>query len=151
MNSDQYSQYLWFLVNSLWRISENKGICDKLILLNRALNSVWISYKNNLPDIFLLTHPLGTILGNANYSDFLVVLQNVTVNTSSNLHIGKGCYLAAGAKIIGEEEVGDMVSVGVDACVYKTAVPSQSLVYRDYDGAIRIKPMSTGGHGSALM
>lgn len=145
LNSDQYAQYLWFLANSLWTISENKAVCDKLILLNRALNAVWISYKNTLPDIFLLVHPLGTVLGNAKYSDFLVVSQNVTVNTSANLRIGKGCFLAAGAKIIGEEEIGDMVSIGVDACVYKKAVPSSHLVYRDRDGQIRIKHMPTGG------
>ena len=43
---------------------------------------MWCSYKNNLPDIFVFMHHVGTVLGNANYSDYLVALHNVTVNTA---------------------------------------------------------------------
>lgn len=137
LNSDQYAQFLWYFANSLWKYDCNKDICDKLILLNKLLNGVWISYKNNLPDIFLLTHPVGTVLGNAQYSDYLVVSQNVTVNTSSKLKIGRGCFIAAGAKIIGDEEIGDNVSIGVDTCVYKKSIPKNHLVYRDSDGTMK--------------
>ncbi|MGN0739629.1 MAG: hypothetical protein ACI4LX_05600 [Treponema sp.] len=105
LHLDQYSTFLYYLSNSLWRISANRSLCDKLGLLNRSLSSCWISYKSNLPDIFLLTHPVGTVIGNANvtYNDFLVILQNVTINGASNtkLNIGKGVFLGAGCKIIG--------------------------------------------------
>ena len=141
LNSDQYSQFLYFLSNSLWKLNGDKNICDKLILLNKALHGIWYSYKNNLPKIFAFIHPVGTVLGNANYSDYLIVCQNVTVNTivKSGHTFGKGLVLWSGAKIIGEENIGDWVSIGVDACVYKREIPSNSIVYRDNEGAIRVK------------
>ena len=138
LHSDQYSQFLWYFSNSLWKISADKCICDKLILLNKFLNGIWCTYKNELPDIFYFMHPVGSVLGNAKYSNFLVVSQNVTVNTSNKLKMGKGLYLATGAKIVGDETIGDNVSIGIDACVYKFQVPSNSLVYRDSYGAIKV-------------
>lgn len=147
LNSDQYSQFLYYLSNSLWKLNGDKNICDKLILLNKALHGIWYSYKNNLPDIFLFVHPVGTVLGNVNYSDYLVVYQNVTVNTirvgmseDYAQTFGKGLLLASGAKFIGSESIGDWVSIGVNACVYKQSVPSNSIVYQDQTGNIRVKP-----------
>lgn len=144
MHSDQYSQFLYFLSNSLWKLSNNKPICDKLIALNKLLNGMFYSYKCKLPDLFLFAHPVGTIIGNASYSDGLVIFQNVTINTDSDEDgnpapkLGKGLFLGAGAKIIGNKPIGDRVSIGVDALVHKTAIPSDSVVYRDANGSIKI-------------
>lgn len=143
-HADQYAQLLYFYMNSLWKESENKIICDKMLVLNRMLHSIFISYKCAMPDIFILGHPVGTILGNAQYSDYLYISQNVTVNTGSSTNgatpkLGKGLFLAAGAKIIGEEEIGDRVSIGVDAVVYKKKIESDKLVIRDESGKIVIK------------
>lgn len=145
LHSDQYSQFLCLFMNSLWRESENKNICDKIILLNRMLNSIFVSYKCKLPDIFFFGHPVGTILGNAQYSDYLYVSQNVTVNTGENGRksltpkLGKGLFLAAGAKIIGDETIGDRVAIGVDAVVYKQKIGDDKLVIRDETGNIVVK------------
>lgn len=143
MHSDQYAQFLYFYMNSLWKESQNKVICDKMLVLNRMLHGIFISYKCPLPDIFLLAHPVGTVLGNASYSDYLYVSQNVTVNTGEGdaptPKLGKGLFLSAGAKIIGEEEIGDRVCIGVDAVVYKKRIPSDKIVIRDTDGRILVK------------
>jgi serine O-acetyltransferase len=144
MHSDQYSQFLYFFSNSLWKRSANKPICDKLILLNKMLNGMFYSYKCALPNIFLFGHPVGTIIGNAVYSDFLVVFQNVTINTDADEQgnpapiLGKGLFLAAGAKIIGNKPIGDRVSVGVDALVFQTEIPDDSVVIRDRSGAVQV-------------
>lgn len=146
LHSDQYSQFLYFLSNSLWKQSENKPICDKLISLNKVLNGMFYSYKCALPDIFLFGHPVGTIIGNAVYSDFLVVFQNVTINTAENASgspapvLGKGLFLAAGAKIIGNKSVGDRVSIGVDAVVYNQEIADDQVVTRNRHGEIIITP-----------
>lgn len=147
LHSDQYSQFLYFLSNSLWKYTgEEHPICSKLILLNRALHGIWYSYKGALPDIFYLTHPVGSVLGNASYSDYLVVLQNVTVNTGISTEespkpiLGKGLFLGAGAKIIGNQTIGDRVSIGCDAIVYDKEIKSDSVVIRDETGRIQIRP-----------
>lgn len=145
MHSDQYSSFLYYLANSLWKMGGDERVCSKLVVLNRALHGCWMSYKGGLPDIFVLVHPVGTVLGNASYGDYLVVLQNVTVNTARDEdggaapHLGRRLILFAGAKIIGNQTVGDNVTIGVDAVVHKRQIPSNTLVYRDEMGQIRMK------------
>lgn len=134
LHSDQYAQYIYILSNQLWLDGRDENTCRKLLNLNRALNGIFVSYKLSLPPHFLFGHPLGTILGNATYGDGLVVYQGVTINSGKDGTgsyvpvIGKGCFFAAGAKVIGDKPIGDRVSVGVDAVVYKQSVPSDSLV-----------------------
>lgn len=134
LHSDQYSQYLYFVSNQFWHDGVDENICRKLLGLNRSLNGIFVSYKLDLPAHFLFGHPLGTILGNASYGDGLVVYQGVTINSGKDgtgdfiPKIGRGCFFAAGAKVIGVEPIGDRVSVGVNATVYKKAVPDDALV-----------------------
>lgn len=145
LHADQYGQFLYYFSNSLWKISQNRPICDKLMYLNRILNNFFFSYKGSLPDIFFLGHPIGTVLGNAVYNDFLVVLQNVTINTSTDENgdpapvLGKGVFLGAGAKIIGNKPIGNCVSVSVDTVVYDRAIPDNMVATTSADGEIEIK------------
>lgn len=145
LHSDQYSQFLYYFANSLWKLSEDQPACNKLIFLNKALNGYFFSYKYRLPDVFLFAHPVGSIIGNAGYSDFLVISQNVTINTGTEQgpddlpKLGKGLFLGAGAKIIGRKPIGDRVSVGVDAIVYDQAVPDDKVVERAPSGEIVVR------------
>lgn len=145
LHSDQYSQYLYILSNQLWHDGAREDHSRKLLSLNRALNGIFVSYKLDLPPHFLFGHPLGTILGNASYGDGLVVYQGVTINSGKDgsgefvPQIGRGCFFAAGSKVIGVEPIGDRVSVGVDAVVYKRPVPADSVVL-NRNGASQIYP-----------
>lgn len=137
MHSDQYSQFLYYYSNTLWNEFQCKDICDKIINLNKMLNGLFYSYKCKLPDIFLFGHPVGSIIGNADYSDYLVIFQNVTINTNKDSlgkpapKLGKGLFLGAGAKIIGNQPIGDRVSLGVDAVVYNQTISDDSVVLKD--------------------
>ena len=141
MHADQYAQLLYFFGNSLWKLNGNIAVCNKLLGLNRVLHSLFLSYKCNMPEHFVLGHPLGTILGNADYHDFLVVFQGVTVNTNQDMdgnpapHLGKGLFLAAHSKIIGNQTIGNRVSFGVDTMIYGEDVPDDSVVVLNKDGA----------------
>ncbi len=142
-HADQYTQFLAYFAHSLWRESQNKPACDKLLYLNRSLHSIFISYKCKIPDIYFLGHPVGTIMGNADYSDFLVVFQNVTINTAGDGNqllpkLGKGLFLGAGAKIIGDKPIGNGVSIGVDALVHNMEIPDNKVVIRNSNGQIEI-------------
>lgn len=143
LHSDQYCSFLYMLANSLWNHSGNRVICDKLTLLNRMLHSMFLSYKVKLPRIFYFEHAVGSILGHANYSDFLVVFQNVTVNTANApMNIGKGVFLSAGATLIGNKEVGDRTSIGVNTLVFNREIPCDSIVFTDEHGALQVRPRS---------
>lgn len=146
LHTDQYSAFLYFLSNSLWKQSQNKPLCDKLFMLNRTLNAIFVSYKCKLPDIFVFDHAVGTVIGNAEYSDFLVILQNVTINTGDHTGVwlppklGKGVFLGAGCKIIGSgNKIGDLSTIGVNSVIYDKDIPNNSIVFTDMEGKLNIR------------
>jgi len=145
LHADQYATFLYYFSNTLWNQSQNKPVCDKIMYLNRTLNNFFFSYKCKLPDHFFLGHPVGTIIGNAVYNDYLVIFQNVTINTDKDEDenpapvLGKGLFLGAGAKIIGNKPIGDRVSIGVDTLVYNRAIDSDKVVITDCNGYVVIK------------
>lgn len=145
LHADQYAQFLYFFSNTLWNVSQNKNICDKVMYLNRILNNFMFSYKGSLPDIFFFGHPVGSVLGNAAYNDYLVVFQNVTINTGSDTEgapapiLGKGLFLGAGAKIIGNKRIGDRVSVSVNTVVYNQEIEDDKVVITDRKGNTVVK------------
>lgn len=91
LHSDQYSMFLYFYANSLWRTAENEDFARKLTILNRAISGTFVSYKCPLPPHFLFGHAVGTVIGNASYGDCAVFFQNVTVNTGDD-QAGGGRY-----------------------------------------------------------
>lgn len=139
-NSDQYCQFLWFFSNSLWNMfPEKKWICDKVILLNKALHGCWFTYKVQLPDIFIVVHPVGSVIGHATYSNYLVICQNVTIGerVGDKKRIGEYCFLATGSTIMGDGEIGNDVSIGINTIVYKEDIEANSVVYIDKNSGER--------------
>lgn len=146
LHSDQYSQFLYFLGNSLYQMGGDQILCSKTMLLNRILSGMFVSYKCELPERFLFCHAVGSVVGNAVYSDYLVIFQNVTINTSLGKQdsvppsIGRGVFLGAGAQIIGDKRIGNYVSVGAGTSLYNVEVPDKSTVIRK-DGSLCILPL----------
>lgn len=146
LHGDQYAHFLYYFSNSLWKISENKAICDKVISLNRLLHGMFFSYKGELPAIFLFAHPVGSIIGNAHYENYLVIMQNVTVNTAdmrdelkSPPMLSKGVFLGAGAKVMGNSFIGPGSSIGVNAVVYNQNIPRDSVAIMGKAG-LEVRP-----------
>jgi serine O-acetyltransferase len=116
-------------------------LCDKLTLLNRALHSIFLSYKVELPKIVYLEHAMGTVLGHAEYNDFLVVYQNVTVRSASpHISIGKGVVLSAGATILGNKPVGARSAIGAHTMIFDREIPPDSIVFTDATGQQQTRP-----------
>jgi len=120
LNSDHLATFLYFLSYDCFDKKKRISICDKIYYLNKSLNSVDIYYQVKLPDIFLLVHPVGTVLGRAIYEDYLMVYQGVNVGSNKanspkfskftilrpsstilgKCHIGLNCEIAAGSILI---------------------------------------------------
>lgn len=145
LHTDQYLQFLYFWANTHWRMGYDENFSKKLGNLHRYLSGMFLSYKCELPDIFFIFHSVGTVIGNATYDNFLVISQSVTINTGDTVEdikrpvLGKGLYLATHAKIIGNQEIGDYVSIGVEATSYKDNVPTNSVIINIKGGNI-VKP-----------
>lgn len=144
LHTDHYLQFLYFWANTHWRLGYDESFTKKLGNLHRYLSGMFISYKCDLPDIFFIFHSVGTVVGNAYYDNFLVISQNVTINTGDIINdkkrpvLGKGLYLGTHSKIIGNQTIGDYVSIGTGATSYKINIPSNSTLIK-VDGRNIIK------------
>jgi serine O-acetyltransferase len=99
-------------------------------------------YDAMLPDIFLLLHVVGTVLGKATYANYLVVRQNCTIGALGYEYpvLGEKLILSAGASIIGGCRIGTNVMLGPGCTVMKEDIPDNSLVTRQ--GENTLKPNS---------
>ncbi|WCT10609.1 hypothetical protein [Mucilaginibacter jinjuensis] len=145
LRSDHNISLLWFLANSVWRETGNDNLASKLYYLNKALHGFDCMYDTKLPDIFLIFHGVGTMLGKATYSDFFVALQGCTVGSNKGNYpvIGKGVSLTANSSIIGNSSIGDRVNIGTRAIVFEKNITSDTSVFINAAGAIEDKKSST--------
>ena len=135
LHADQYATLLAILSCDIWKERQDKKICDRIMYLNRVLHSFMMSYKCHIPNIIWLAHPVGSVIGNAEYSDYLYISQNCTINTgvpsedgSCTPKIGKYFAMGAGAVVIGNQSIGNNCSIGAGAMLYNQNLDDNSIV-----------------------
>lgn len=140
--SDHNIVFLWLLSNTAFRELDNKDLAAKFYYLNKSIHAFDCMYDTKLPDIFLVFHGAGTMLGKANYNDFFVCLQGCTVGSHRGLYptFGKGTALTANSSVIGGCQIGDRVSIGTRTTVFSKDIPDDTTVYMNYEsGAMESK------------
>jgi serine O-acetyltransferase len=139
LHSDRYCAYLYFLSNTIFREGGDTRIAEKVFYLNKALHAFNCMYDCALPDVFALIHVIGTVLGKATYSNYLVVGQNCTVGAIRGEYpvLGERVIMGAGTSIIGKCQVGDDVMLAPGTQVLMRDVPSNTLVRTSTDIEMR--------------
>lgn len=129
-HSGQYCIYLYFLSNTLSK-QNHKLLADKVYYLNKTLNACDIYHEVNLPDVFFLDHPVGTVLGRGIYGNRFSFGQNSTVGNNKGIYpvIGENVRLCANSLVLGNSNIGNNVILGAGTCVKDQDVPSNSLVF----------------------
>ncbi|MCZ4316334.1 hypothetical protein O4H66_23280 [Comamonadaceae bacterium G21597-S1] len=119
LHGDQYAMWLYFLSNQLHRDGAPGHWCKKLFLLNKSLHGCDIFHEVVLPPVFLLVHPLGTVLGRAEYSDHLLVYQRCGVGSNRDVYpqLGRHLSLRPGSAVLGRCTIGDNVTVAAESLV----------------------------------
>ncbi|WP_281661963.1 hypothetical protein [Microvirgula aerodenitrificans] len=131
LNGDHFASYLYFLANTIWRETGDCELPTRLFYLNKRMHGLDLFYSVAMPDIFLLVHPLGTVIGNAAYQDYLVVYQNVTIGADeAGIYpvFGKGAVLYAKSAVIGACSLGNNVVLGANAFILNAEIPANSVV-----------------------
>lgn len=131
LHTDQYAAFLYFLSNTAYRHG-SIAVASKTYALNKVLHGIDVFYEVELPDIFLLQHPVGTVLGRARYANYLVVYQRCSVG--SNLEhvyptIEEGVVLFGGSAIIGNSAIRRNVWLSVNTVIMDQDVPPNSIVF----------------------
>jgi serine O-acetyltransferase len=142
LNTDQYAMFLYFLANTLYRNDVDPRLCEKLFYLNKSLNGIDVFFSVDLPDIFLFVHPIGTVLGRAQYSDYFLVYQNCTIGSSHDIKdyptLGRYVALYKGSAILGRCTVGDNCKIAADSLLMNMDLADS--IYIGSPEAFSIKP-----------
>jgi serine O-acetyltransferase len=132
LHCDQYSSYLYLLS---WYLSQQGGereqrIATKLFGLNKALHAIDLYFEVELPEIFLLAHAVGSVLGKAKYGNRFVATQNCTVGGIKDVYptLGEGVVLCSNASILGASVIGNSVTIGAGALLINAHIPDHQTV-----------------------
>ncbi len=142
LHSSQYTTFLYYLANTLWRERQDERVCTKLFYLNKALNGFECFYDNDLPEIFFIGHTPGIVLVRNRYPNYFVIYQNSTVgkNNGAAPVLGEGVVMFPNSAIIGGCRIGDRTVLSQGTSLIDTDSPGDCVAYRNGRDVTFAKP-----------
>jgi len=131
-HSGQYCIFLYYLSNSLIKkFPEHQTLADRVYYLNKALNGIDILHSVEMPNVFMIDHPVGSVMGRATYGEYFGFCQGCSIGNNRSIYpvIGQNVTMMSDSKILGSCKIGDNVILGANACVIDTDIPACSLVF----------------------
>lgn len=135
-HSVQYMTFLYYLSHDIYKNANEGQLCDKIYYLNKILHSVDLFYAIDLPEQFGAEHPLGSVMGRAQYSNGFFFYQGCTVggtyDKEGNIHypvIEENVKMYANSSVLGKCHIGKNVQIGAGALVKNQDVPDDSIVF----------------------
>jgi serine O-acetyltransferase len=131
-HSGQYCIFLYYLSNTISsRHPEHRSLADRVYYLNKVLNGVDLYHEVEMPAVFFLDHPVGSVMGRANYADFFTFSQNCTVGNNKGAYprFGEHVSMMSGAKVLGSSEIGSHVILAANSFVKDSSIPPCSIVF----------------------
>lgn len=131
LNTDLYAIFLYYLSNTIYKEEGKVEACNAIYALNKMLHSVELFYEVKMPDYFRLGHPLGTVLGRAEYGNFFSVSQNCTVGNNKGVYpkIGDHVSMLMNSAILGNSNIGKNCIVSSNCTIIDQDVPDNSMVF----------------------
>lgn len=130
LNTDQYAIFLYYLSNTLYKNDINPVLCEKIFYLNKVLHGLDVFYTVELPDIFVVNHPMGTVLGGAKYSNYFFIYQNCTIGSNHEVDypvIGEYVAVYKGASILGKCNIGNNCKISADSLIIDRDLEDNSI------------------------
>lgn len=131
LNGDHYCIFLCYLSRVVFVETNDVDLASKIFLLNKSLFGIDAYYGIELPDIFMVVHPVGTILGRAKYSNRLVVYQGVTVGaTIDGVYpvFSENTILYSNSSIIGKCQIGNNFILGANSTLVNVNIENNKTV-----------------------
>ena len=131
-HSGQYTIFLYYFSNTIFQKEKNNiRLAEKIYYLNRIMNACDLFYEVELPEIFMLDHPLGSVMGRAKFGNYFEFCQNCTVGNNNDIFpvIGEHVTMNSNSMILGNSKIGDYVILGAGACIKDQDIPENSLVF----------------------
>lgn len=133
-HSGQYSIFLYYLANTIFRANGDYKLATKLYYLNKIMNCVDWYYEIELPEYFGVEHPMGSVLGRAEYSDGFYLFQGCTVGGNKGPKpkypkMGKNVILYSNATVLGDVRIGDNVVISTGTIIINENIPNSCFVF----------------------
>lgn len=132
--STQWMNFLYRLSHALYTKKDYKS-ADQVYYLNKVMHANDWFYAIELPVHFHCEHPLGSVLGRADYGDYLFVYQGTTIGGNRSRGtlkypiIGSNVILFANATIVGDCHIGNNVVVSAGTFLINETIPNNSIVF----------------------
>ncbi|MGN0639061.1 MAG: hypothetical protein ACI4J0_11875 [Huintestinicola sp.] len=98
------------------------------------MNGVEWYWNIELPEHFIVEHPIGSVLGKAKFGDYFCIYQGVTVGANFKNsdciwpEIGDNVTMYANSSVIGNCRIGNNVIIGANSFVFDQDVPDNCIV-----------------------
>lgn len=135
LHGDHYAIYLYYLANTVYLSGRDEELAQQLFLLSKTLHGIDLFYAVNMPEVFLLIHPVGTVLGNATYGNYFVAYQNCGIGSleDGRYPVFEGeTVLFANTSVLGSCHVGRNVVFGANTFILNSEIPSDCTVVGSY-------------------
>lgn len=135
LHCDHMASFLYFLGNTIWKEIGDTEFPTRLFYLNKIKNGLDLYFMVEMPEIFLLVHPIGSIIGNAKYSNYLVVYQNCSIGADESgiyPRFREGTILYSRSSVIGDCEIGSNVVFAANSFIINTNIADNHTVVGFY-------------------
>lgn len=108
---------------------------DQIYYLNKIMHSNDWLYAIDLPPHFMCEHPLGSVLGRAEYGDYLFIYQGTTVGGNRTRGVlsypvlGNNVILYANSTILGDTHIGNNVVISAGTFIINEEIPDNCIVF----------------------
>ncbi|MGE4398266.1 MAG: hypothetical protein AB7D29_01990 [Campylobacterales bacterium] len=130
LNADHYVVFIYFCSNIAYKTGDI-NLASKLFYLNKTLHGFHCMYDTELPDIFLVIHGGGIVLGKAKYSNYFFVAQGCTVGANGHCEypiLGEGVVMYPNSSIVGKSRIGQNSCLSNGAFVNNCDIEKDTLV-----------------------
>lgn len=141
---DSALTYMVYLASSIYQTVDHpscKIVAEAVYYFSRCHFGIDVFPSRNIPQEILFVHPLGSILGNAQFGRRLVVYQQVTVGGNPKLEypvIGDDVVLFSKSSVLGRSVIGNNCSIGAGVIINNQIVEDNTIVYLD-NGSLKQK------------
>ena len=129
LNGDHNAVLLYYFSNTLYNDNYDIKTCEKIFYLNKMLHGLDAFYEVRLPDIFQLIHPLGTVLGRGDYSNYFIAYQRCGIGSNKDEFpiMGEHFTLRPGSSVLGSCQIGKNCELAAESLLLDSDLSDDSL------------------------
>lgn len=135
-HTTQWTFFLYYLSHIVGTENEIRiDLADQIYYLNKIMHSVDWYWAIHLPEICWAEHPIGSILGRAQYGNYFFIYQGCTVGGNykeSKIQypsFGHHVVMFANSMVIGDSHVGNNVMISAKTYLKDQDIPDNCIVF----------------------